>query len=87
MRSWEIRLANQPPLRVDVEDQRNLAAEYAEFVETVTPRSWKFWRQPSNPYWKISPEVVLHHEIVAGVSPKRGLPVKERIGFHHERPA
>lgn len=92
MAQWEIRLANQPAVKVEVEEGRNLAAEYREFQELheswPEPSRWarlKFWRTvdtaPSE-YWQITDSVILHKDIVAGVLPKKPKPPKHAIGFH-----
>ena len=70
MRRWEIRLANQPPIKVEVEDSRNLVQEYQQFRAGATAKGWRFWLPDPNPYWTVLPEVVLHHEIVAGIRPR-----------------
>jgi hypothetical protein len=91
MAQWEIRLANQPPVKVEVEEGRNLAAEYwafqAEHDAWPEPTWWdrlKFWRsteESPSEYWQITDTVILHKDIVAGVMPKKPKPPKHAIGF------
>lgn len=85
MRRWEIRLANQPPIRVDVDDARNLSQEYQAFRDHALSRGWRFWRPQPNPYWQISEEVALHHEIVAGIRPKEMAAPYRPVGFYVEQ--
>jgi hypothetical protein len=81
MALWEIRLVNQPPVRVDVEDDRDLVAEHAAFEEVHSEvRWWSFWNRPS-PFWHITDTVVVHREMIAGVLPKKPKVDKARIGF------
>jgi len=79
MARWEIRLVNQEPVRVEVEEDRNLSEEYAAFDAFHDSIRWRFWRKAS-PYWQVTESVVLHKDIVAGVLPKPK-PVKRSLGF------
>lgn len=83
---WEIRLANQAPIVVEVEVARNLAAEWDEVSQAPT-RWWHRWFGGPVNFWRVTEDVVLHKDMVAGV-----LPVKARkrgaetviAGFLHE---
>lgn len=81
MALWEIRLANQAPIRVEVDDSRNLSEEYHAFQASQRRPFWAFWRQ-TNPYWKVTDLVTLHYDIVAGVMPKRVKEARQPIGFN-----
>lgn len=82
MSRWEIRLANQGPIRVNVEDERNLAEEYEMFEAWYHARRW--WHRRRSPFWRVTDDVVLHAEIVAGVCLKPVRPEKRAIGFLRE---
>jgi len=77
---WEIRLANQEPIRVEVEDHRNLPEEYGEFASAHEANRWRFWDKPS-PYWQVTDQVVVHKDIIVGVLPRRVKQPKPSIGF------
>lgn len=86
---WEIRLVDQPPMRVEAEEGRNLAKEFTIFCESLRAkqrRKWMFWnRKAQDPYWVINEETKLHFQMVAGVLIMK--PVKKKtdhkeIGFH-----
>lgn len=80
MALWEIRLANQNPIRVDVEDEtRNLCAEYEAF-SAEQPSRWAFWKR-DQAFWKVTDDVLIHRDLVAGVLLKKPKPDKGTIGF------
>lgn len=83
MAHWEIRVINQEPVRVDVEEERNLTDEYASLdaVHAAT-RWWKFWAPRPSPYWHITDVVVLHKDVVVGVMPRKPKVPRPRIGFY-----
>jgi hypothetical protein len=90
MAVWEIRLVEQPPMRVEAEDGRNLAKEFTLFCEALRSKRrprWMFWSKPesSDPYWVINDETKLHVQMVAGVlimKPVRKPRDHKEIGFH-----
>lgn len=74
MALWEIRLADQPPLVVDVEDGRNLAVELTSLVQAALATKqrawWKIWEQREiDPYWQITDRHRYHLSVIAGVKP------------------
>jgi hypothetical protein len=80
---WEIRIINQEPVRVDVEDERNLTEEYTDFdAYHEGTRWWKFWRPKLSPYWQITDSVVVHKDAVVGVVPRKPKMQKQPIGFY-----
>ena len=83
MATWEIRLINQEPVRVDVDDARNLTEEYG-FLEEAhgDARWWKFWAVRPSPYWQVTDTVVLHKDAIVGVLPRKPKMLKPRIGFY-----
>lgn len=80
MAQWLIRLANQGPVRIEVEDDRNLTDEYEEFAEWHGSQRWKFWERKS-PFWRVTDDVVIHKDIVAGILPRIEKPAKAPVGF------
>lgn len=83
MALWEIRLANQEPVRVDVEEDRNLTEEYFDLdAAHGAARWWKFWSRRPSPFWQISDSVVIHKDIVVGVMPRKPKVPKQSIGFY-----
>jgi hypothetical protein len=78
---WEIRLMNQPPVRVDVADDRNLIEEHVEFEQAHADVRWWSYRKRPSPFWQITDTVVVHREMIAGVLPKKPKVEKDRIGF------
>jgi|NOAtaT_7_FD_contig_21_11618080_length_290_multi_2_in_0_out_0_1 hypothetical protein len=81
MALWEIRIANQEPVRVDIEEERNLSEEYADLEAYHDSLRWRFWRRAS-PYWKVTDAVVIHKDVVVGVLPKKPKVGKPPIGFY-----
>lgn len=79
MAQWEIRLINQGPVRVDVDEERNLCEEYEAFEALHNHSRWRFWRSKS-PYWKVTDAVVLHKDAIVGVLPRRPK-IRQSIGF------
>jgi len=79
MAQWEIRLINQGPVRVDVEEERNLCDEYEAFEAYQQHARWRFWRSKS-PYWRVTDAVVLHRDVIVGVLPRKAKP-RRTIGF------
>jgi hypothetical protein len=77
---WEIRLANQDPIRIEVDDARNLREEYALFEEEHAANRWKFWRRLS-PFWQVTDNVAIHRELIAGVLTRKPKAPKNHIGF------
>lgn len=80
MAHWEIRVINQEPIRVEVEDTRNLGAEYEAFDSGFHSGRWKFWQRRS-PYWYITDTIMLHKDIVVGVYPRKLKTPRPSIGF------
>lgn len=82
MAQWEIRLLNGEPVRVEVEEQRNLSEEYAAFdAHHDSFRRWAFWKQRPSPYWQVTEAVVIHKDAVVGVLPRKPKIGRARIGF------
>lgn len=90
MAIWEIRLVDQPPMRVEVENGRNLAREFSAFRDGLAKKQrlrWQFWKRDTlDPYWVINEQTKLHVQMVAGVlimKPVRKLKNDHKeIGFH-----
>lgn len=80
MALWEIRVANQPPVRVEVGEERHLSEEYSAFEAYHDSLRWKFWRRAS-PYWQVTDDVLIHKDVVIGVLPRKPKDVKPPIGF------
>jgi hypothetical protein len=81
MALWEIRLANQDPVRVDVEDERNLTEEYSDFEARHDANRWRFWRRLS-PFWQVTEAVTIHKDIIVGVMPRKPKAQRPKIGFY-----
>lgn len=80
MTTWILRLHEQPTLRLELEDTRNLAEEFAGVRAAAKRDRW--WRR-TDPYWHITENVIVHRDIIVGVSPKIDK-VRPRIGFAPE---
>lgn len=80
MVTWEIRLIDQPPIRVQIEEDRDLVEEYEVVRARAKPRPWRFWERP-DPFWQVTPEIIVHHEMVVGVLPRRPKEPRNPIGF------
>jgi hypothetical protein len=68
---WEIKLVQQKPIRVEVDDDRNLRAEY----EALMKRPW--WRRRVT--WRVTDTVTVHIDAVMAVQkapkPRKGKPL------------
>lgn len=88
MVTWEIRLVDQPPVRVELEAGRNLSDEFSAFrakCMAAQPPKWKFWarRDDQDLYWIINETTKLHIQMVAAVLIcKKARSLKREIGFH-----
>jgi hypothetical protein len=79
MVEWEIRLVDQGPIRVWVEDERNLSAEYVSLLAEQEPRRW--WTRKPNVYWYVVDDLVLNADFVVSVRPRKPLLNKYTIGY------
>lgn len=59
---WEIKIINQAPITVDVDESRNLATEFTEFK--TRPRTFWEWVRRAERYWQVTETVSLHPETV-----------------------
>lgn len=80
MTTWEIRFANQEPVRVEIEPDRNLVEEYSAFEAFHHANRFRFWNRPS-PFWQVTDSVVVHKDMVVGVVPRRPRTPRSAIGF------
>lgn len=86
MAIWEIRIVDQPPIKVEITDGRNLSKEFTQFCHDLTasrPPKWKFWAKPQDLYWVVNEDTKLHVQMVAAIlicKKVRGL--RREIGFH-----
>lgn len=82
MAQWEIRLVNQPPVRV--ESDENLADSFKQFADS---RRWYHRYVPQAMLWKASEKVAIHKDMVAGVFILKRVKAHRpdphnQIGFH-----
>lgn len=85
---WEIRFHEQPPVRVQVPDDRKLGVEYEAalraFLDPPKPRGRRKPTPPS-PVWHLSEEHHYHIETIVGVRRLDPPPARPRakrpIGF------
>lgn len=88
MTTWEIRFHEQPPVRVELDDDRNLGEEFAlaltAYLDPPKPRGRRKPTPPS-PVWHVCEDHHYHLETVVGlrrVTPPSGAPRRKRpIGF------
>lgn len=65
MAFWDIRIVHQPPMRVEVSDDRNLVEEFLGVLNLR--RSFLQWVSREPVYWQVTDTVCLERDSVLGV--------------------